>query len=90
MPAETISDTLQLLRRYHMERIPTIPSNIQIRDEDDRWVLASAINAKAEVLITGDKDLLDIASKVKKLRIITPRGFWELVQKKLSQALTAF
>jgi predicted nucleic acid-binding protein len=42
--------------------------------------LAPAITAEAEVLITGDKDLLDVADQVRGLRIMTPRTFWEQVR----------
>jgi putative PIN family toxin of toxin-antitoxin system len=71
----------QLLRQHHIEPVPDQPSEIHVRDEDDRWVLESAIRAKADVLITGDKDLLDVSNKVEELKIITPREFWELIQK---------
>src|SRR5690625_6948364 len=64
VPEQIIQDAEQLLRRHHIEPVPDEPSAIQVRDEDDRWVLASAIHANADVLITGDKDLLDIAEKV--------------------------
>lgn len=78
LPNEIIVDTMRLLHRHHIEPMPETPSEIHVRDEDDRWVLASALNAKADVLITGDKDLLEIADNVKQLKIITPRQFWEL------------
>ncbi|HET6527254.1 MAG TPA: putative toxin-antitoxin system toxin component, PIN family [Balneolaceae bacterium] len=77
---EIITDAEQLLRRYHIEPVPEKPSEIQVRDEDDRWVLESALRAKAEVLITGDKDLLEISENVSELKILTPRGFWELIE----------
>lgn len=70
----------QLLRQYYIEPVPDQPSEIQVRDEDDRWVLESALRAGAEILITGDKDLLDISDKVPELKIVTPRTFWELIQ----------
>ncbi len=80
VPEQIIQEAEQLLRRHHIEPVPNEPSAIQVRDEDDRWVLSSAVHAKADVLITGDKDLLDIAENVTELKIMTPRGFWELVQ----------
>ncbi len=70
----------QLLRQYYIEPVPDQPSEIQVRDEDDRWVLESALRAGAEILITGDKDLLDISDKVPELKIVTPRTFWELIK----------
>lgn len=81
VPESKVSDVLQFLRKHHVEPIPEEPSEIQVRDEDDRWVLESAISAKADVFVTGDKDLLDISTKVTQLKIISPRGFWELLQK---------
>jgi uncharacterized protein len=81
VPERKVSDVLQFLRKHHIEPIPDEPSRIKIRDKDDRWVLESAIRAKADILVTGDKDLLDISQKVTQLKIISPRGFWELLQK---------
>jgi len=81
VPANIVTEAEQLLRQYYIEPKPSQPSEIMLRDEDDRWVLESAIRAKADVLITGDKDWLDVSTQVSQLRIITPRQFWELVQK---------
>lgn len=81
LPIEIAREAEQLLRQYYIESVPDHPSEVQVRDEDDRWVLESALRAGAEILITGDKDLLDISDKVAELKIITPREFWELVQK---------
>jgi uncharacterized protein len=81
VPEQIIDEAEQLVRRHHIEPVPKEPSAIKVRDEDDQWVLASAVHAKADVVITGDKDLLDIAEKVKELKIITPRGFLELLQR---------
>jgi uncharacterized protein len=80
IPERKVADLLQFLRNYHVEPIPDAPSEVEVRDEDDRWVLESAIRAKADILVTGDKDLLDISKKVPQLRIVTPRKFWELVK----------
>ncbi len=56
-----------------------LPS-ISVRDPDDAWVLASALHVGAEVLVTGDRDLLDLAVDVGELSIITPRALWDLLQ----------
>lgn len=81
VPERKVSEVLQFLRKHHIEPIPEEPSRIKVRDEDDRWVLESAIRAKADILVTGDKDLLAVSKKVSQLKIISPRGFWELLQK---------
>ncbi|MDZ7719079.1 MAG: putative toxin-antitoxin system toxin component, PIN family [Balneolaceae bacterium] len=81
VPENKVAAVIQFLRKHYIEPIPDEPSRIHVRDEDDRWVLESAIKAKADILVTGDKDLLDISKNVSKLKIISPRGFWELLQK---------
>ncbi len=44
------------------------------RDKDDDNVLACAVKAAAEYLVTGDKDLLHMKT-FKGIRIVTPREF---------------
>jgi len=44
------------------------------RDSDDDNVLACAVEAAAEYLVTGDKDLLHMKT-YKGIRILTPRAF---------------
>lgn len=55
--------------------IPTAEniSEIQIRDVNDRPILRAAIEAKADILLTGDKDFLE--SGVKNPMIMTPAEF---------------
>lgn len=85
VPESKVAEVMIFLRKHHVEPVPEKPSNIKVRDEDDRWVLESAIRAKADILVTGDKDLLDVDQDVTKeglqLRIISPRGFWKLLKK---------
>lgn len=78
VPQTKVSKTLLFLRRYHVEPIPEEPSKIKVRDEDDRWVLESALKANADILVTGDKDLLVLSKTVTQIKIISPRGFWEI------------
>ena len=47
----------------------------QIRDINDRPILRAAIMAKADVLLTGDKDFLE--SNIKHPKILTPTEFLE-------------
>lgn len=50
------------------------------RDPDDLEVLGLVSAAMAEVLITGDQDLL-VLKRFESARIVTPREFWEVGQK---------
>jgi putative PIN family toxin of toxin-antitoxin system len=81
VPEKKVQSVLQFIRQHHVEPTPDKPSEIKVRDEDDRWILESALRANADVLVTGDKDLLVISNKVSQLKIISPRGFWELLKK---------
>ena len=49
------------------------------RDPDDDWVLATAVTGAADVIVTGDKDLL-VLKRYEGIPIVTPRGFLELLQ----------
>ncbi|WP_103027200.1 putative toxin-antitoxin system toxin component, PIN family [Salinibacter altiplanensis] len=80
VPEERADEIERLLRQCHVEPVPETGPPVEVRDPDDEVVLASAIAAEAEILITGDKDLLDIADEVESLRVMTPRAFWEEVR----------
>jgi len=54
---------------------PGAPSSVPIRDPDDRWVLASAIAGEADLLVTGDQDLLSVAAE-SPISIVDPRACW--------------
>ena len=41
-------------------------------------VLATALTAKADFIVTGDDDLL-VLKKFQGSRIVTPRKFWDLL-----------
>lgn len=56
------------------------PLDLQIRDPDDTWVLASAVCGQADVLVTGDRDLLDVAES-SPVPIRTPRDCWQWLRR---------
>ena len=58
--------------------IPTYEnmSESQVRDADDRPILRAAIAAKADVLLTGDKDFLE--SGLENPKIMTPAEFLDM------------
>ncbi|MCC6141234.1 MAG: putative toxin-antitoxin system toxin component, PIN family [Nitrospira sp.] len=85
LPTEQIQEILAFLETQTIQPKPKVPPSISVRDEDDEWVLASAMAAQADVLVTGDKDLLDIAAQVRDLTITDPRGFWTLAKKRSKQ-----
>ena len=48
------------------------------RDPDDDYILAAAVNAGSDYLVTGDKDLL-VLKNFAGMKIVTPREFAELL-----------
>jgi putative PIN family toxin of toxin-antitoxin system len=71
--AKTLSSFLQ--RQANVVK-PAKPAVWPIRDPDDRWVLSAAIEGAADFLVTGDRDLLEVAAEVT-VPIVSPRAFWE-------------
>ena len=81
LPQTTVAAIEEFLRGQELAPKPKDAPILVPRDPSDRWVLASAIEAKVDVLVTGDRDLLEIAAKAP-VRIATPREFWALLQSK--------
>lgn len=79
LPGRVIDSIERLLRESEVVPKPRHPPKIVVRDPDDRWVLGSALAANADILVTGDRDLLDLGSRAP-LRILDPRGFWSLLR----------
>jgi len=80
LPQARVDDIVALLRDQEVVPKPPKPSEVLVRDPDDRWILASAVTGRADVLVTGDRDLLDVADKAPR-PILDPRGFWSLLSK---------
>ena len=62
---------------------PAKPARWPENDPDDQWIIAGAIEGETEVLVTGDRDLLDVAGEVP-ISIVAPRGFWETLRRSTS------
>lgn len=52
-----------------------LPKSI-CRDQDDDWVLATALTGLGEIIVSGDKDLL-VLKHFQGIKILTPRQFVE-------------
>ena len=62
------------------QETPLALSPYPVADPDDRVVLACALTAHSDVLITGDKALLAVTNQVRQtegMLIIDPAQFWE-------------
>lgn len=82
LPRQRVEEVEAFLRAQAQVAAGGARPLLKVRDPADAKVLAEAMTGKAEVLVTGDRDLLDVAAKAP-LRIVTPRGFWEHVRDNL-------
>ncbi len=80
LPPGAVKEIDEFLREHEVARKPRAPAAVPKRDPDDQWVVASAVESRADVLVSGDRDLLDIAADAP-IKIVDPRGFWDLVRK---------
>lgn len=76
VPPRIVAEAESLLRQEAEIVSDAVVPDVRPRDDDDVVVLGEALIGEADVLITGDRDLLDIAADAS-LRILSPREFWE-------------
>lgn len=75
-----VAEETEAFLRLHATVVASVPAPaLPTLDEGDRKVLAEALAGKADVLVTGDRDLLEISASAP-VRILSPRGFWELLR----------
>lgn len=80
-PEAQVRDVVAFVRQNAMVATETPVPAVDVRDANDLPILAGAIQGAAEVLVTGDKDLL-VLKRVASLPILDPRGFWELIKRR--------
>lgn len=78
MPPELAEEATAFLRREAVivSSAPALP--LEMRDPDDVVVLSEAVAGLAEVVVTGDRDILDAADTLP-VPAVSPRGFWEML-----------
>ena len=65
----------QLRRDQTVIPKPAALLSLKVRDPDDAWVLASAVVGGADLLVSGDQDLIVLANRAP-LPILSPRDAW--------------
>ena len=73
---DLIDDFIWLLEQDSVPAQPAQLPRIELKDRNDLAIVGAAITAGVEVLITGDKELLDL-DRIVHLEILSPRQFWE-------------
>jgi uncharacterized protein len=71
-----------LLARYANVAIVVQPAAVPCvvpNDPDDDQVIAAAVEARAELIVSGDKDLHDLGGSYNGIRIVTPAQAVQLI-----------
>jgi len=76
LPRALTAEFVELVRQDSTLARPAEPPKIKLRDKDDLRILAAAVAAKADVLVTGDAELLALGH-CGDVEILSPRRFWE-------------
>ena len=80
LPSDRIAAVEALMSQFDIAPKPARPSAVTVRDPADRWILATAVAGRADVLVTGDHDLL-VLRTVAPVRILAPRAFWDFLRR---------
>jgi len=71
-----INEFIWLLHQDTILAEPGRVPHVNLDDKDDLPILASALSGKADIFVTGDKELLNLGH-IGALEILSPRQFWE-------------
>ena len=59
VPPKVVADVEDLLRDHEVVPKPRRHPDLGLRNVDDEWIVVSAVAGKADVLVTGDSDILE-------------------------------
>jgi len=72
---DLIADFIKLLQQDATIASPGRVPNVELRDRADRLILSAAVACGADMLVTGDNELLALGT-VEGVAIVSPRQFW--------------
>ena len=81
MPGVLVAEFEGFIRRQAVAIAHADPLPIEGLSRADARVLAEAIVAGADLLVTGDRELLELQARAP-LRIVSPRQFWEHLRRR--------
>jgi putative PIN family toxin of toxin-antitoxin system len=79
LPQELITEFVEISQQDAHLSSPSDLPDVDIKDKDDMTILSSALNGKTDILITGDKELLEL-HRIDDMDIISAKMFWERIK----------
>ncbi|HEX9903060.1 MAG TPA: putative toxin-antitoxin system toxin component, PIN family [Acidobacteriota bacterium] len=79
VPKSLVEEFVEILVQDAHFAQPSALPGVKIHDRDDLAILSADLNGKADLFITGDKELLTLGS-VGPMDIVNPRKFWEVLR----------
>jgi putative PIN family toxin of toxin-antitoxin system len=79
VPTDDVKAITDSLMDYCVTSPGPVAPAIALRDPNDVQIVAAAIEGHADVLVTGDKDILTAKSQLP-LKVADPREFWTLLK----------
>lgn len=79
IPAKLVKEALDPLMQVAEILEPGLVSSRACRDPNDLHVLGLALAGQAEIIVTGDQDLL-VLKKFKRTKIVAVRQCWEMLR----------
>ena len=79
LPVDTVNEIIDYLRCQAVLAIPLEKVSGISRDPDDDNIIALAVTVKADYVVSGDKDLLDLKD-YRSIPIVSPKNFSEILR----------
>ncbi len=79
VPNSIVDNAISSLKQASIEAKPEHNMKFPIQDKDDILILSCAIQGKADIFVTGDKELLKL-KKGDNMKIVSPREFWNVLK----------
>lgn len=79
VPAEIVNEVVAWLRESAHPAEPARTMDLPLKDRADRGLVSAAIEARADLFVTGDREILGLERRGR-TEIVSPREFWERVR----------
>lgn len=81
MSPSMVNNIVNFLNSFEIINYSGEKSPYKLRDKDDEKILALAVKSNSDVLVTGDKDFLDVRDNLN-IKALNPREFLHFVKSK--------